>query len=171
MTVNMGSWAVIVSVFAAGCGKPADTKERQELVARTAVAAESAKAAAAAALPATSVWDEPHLVERLVQAGLAPQSLPAEKAEAYWRAPVHAYRVGTATLHAFIYPDSSTRRRVTEGLDSLSAAPKGTASPYPLPRLLILQNNLAAVLVGGTERQQERVSLAIAAGLPGPNAR
>jgi PAS domain S-box-containing protein len=148
-----------------------ETGTGKELVARSAIAAESAKAAAAAALPATSVWDEAHLVERLVQAGLAPQALAAEKAAAHWRVPVHAYRVGTATLHAFIYPDSVARHRVTDGLDSLTAAPKSVASPYPLPRLLILHNNLAAVLVGGTERQQERVSLAITAGLPGPNAR
>jgi hypothetical protein len=83
--------------------------------------------------------------------------------------PPHGYRVGNATLHAFIYADSAARLRVTAALDSLTAAPRGTTSPYGLPRILIVNNNLAAVLVGGSERQQERVSLALTAGLPAAN--
>lgn len=136
------------------------------MVERKAVSAESASAAATAALPATDRWDQPHLVDRLVRAGLAPQAIPEEKGEKYWGVPVLAYRVGAATLHAYIYADSAARLKVTSGLDSLSAAPKGAASPYALPRTLVLQNNLAAVLVGGSETQQERVALAIGAGVP-----
>lgn len=69
-------------------------------------------------------------------------------------------------VHAYLNADSAARRPATGGLDSLHLAPKGVASPYPFPRLLIVQNNLAAVLIGGSERQQERVSLALTAGLP-----
>ena len=129
------------------------------------MSAESARAAVARSLPATGKWDEPHLVERLVSAGLAPQALAGGRGEDYWQVPVLQYRVGNATLHAYIYPDSAARRRITNGLDTLTAAPTGTAGPYPLPRLLISNNNLAAVLVGGTERHQERVSNALLAGL------
>lgn len=110
-------------------------------------------------------------MERLVQSGLAPQALSGEKAESWWHLPVHAYRVGTATLHAYIFADSSLRRRVTEGIDSLTIAPAGMPSPYARPHILIVQNNLAAVLIGGTERQQERVLLALTAGLPSPSGR
>ena len=166
--MNMRFRAVAVIGLAASCASPADRKEREATVARTAVAAESAQAAIAATLPVTGRWDEPHLVERLVRAGLAPQAVAGERAEPYWGVPVVAFRVGRATLQAFIYPDSIARHRVTDGLDSTTSAPKGIASPYALPRILILQNNVAAVLVGGTEQQQERVSLALAAGLPVP---
>jgi len=161
---------VVIAVLA-GCASPAEKKERDATAARSAVATESAKAVVAAGLPATGKWDEAHLVERLVQSGLAPQAVPAEKSPRFWGVPVHAYRLGAATLYAFLYADSSARRRVTDALDSLSLAPRGSASPYPLPHLLIVQNNLAAVLVGGNERQQERVLLALTAGLPSPSRR
>lgn len=157
-------WLVIVLL--ASCTSAAEKRERDAAAARTAIAAESAKAAVAASEPATGKWDDGHLVERLVRSGLAPRALPRERGERYWGVPVLAYRVGSATLYAYVYADSTARRRVTDGLDSLAAAPKGTPSPYAAPHLLIVQNNLAAVLVGGSERQQERVSLALVAGLP-----
>jgi hypothetical protein len=161
----MRRWPAIVITLVA-CTSPAEKKEREAAVARSAVAVESAKAAAVAAEPLTDKWDEPHLVERLVRSGLAPQALGGEKGESYWGVPVHAYRVGGATVRAYIFADSAARHRITDALDSLSLAPAGKTSPYPLPRLLIVQNNLAAVVLGGNERQQERVSLALSAGLP-----
>lgn len=148
------------------CTSPEARKEREAKAARSAVAAESAKAAVAAATPTGGKWDEAHLVERLVRAGLAPQALPKEKGQAYWGVSLAAYRVGRATLYAYIYPDSAARLRATAGLDTLTAAPAGQASPFEQPRILIRQNNLAAVLVGGSDRQQDRVSLAIGAGVP-----
>ncbi len=91
--------------------------------------------------------------------------MPEEKGEKYWGVSVVAYRVGASTLHAYIYTDSAARLRITSGLDSLNAAPPGTASPYAQPRTFVVQNNLAAVVVGGSGRQQERVALAIGAGV------
>jgi hypothetical protein len=161
--------AVIALLFA--CTPPAQKQEREANAARGAIAAESAKAAVAASEPSSGTWDEPHLVERLVRSGLAPQSLPSEKGERYWGVPTLAYRVGSATLYAHLYPDSAARIRVTGGLDTLTLAPRGATSPYPEPRMLVVQNNLAAVLVGGSDRQRERVSLALTAGLPVSNAR
>jgi hypothetical protein len=165
MRKNMRAWPAAVITLVA-CVSPAEKREREAAVARSAVAVESAKAAAVATQPVTDQWDEPHLVERLVRSGLAPQALSGEKTEPYWGVPVHAYRVGGATLRAYIFTDSAARHRITDALDSLTMAPPGKPSPYPLPRMLIVQNNLAAVVLGGNERQQERVSLALAAGLP-----
>ena len=161
----------LITVFLVACESAADRQARLEKAGRTAIAAESTVAAAAAELPSTGKWDEPHLVERLVRAGLAPQARPGEKAEPYWKAPLHAYQVGAAMLHVYLYPDSLARRAVVATLDTLQAAPKGTAGVYPMPHILIVQNNLAAVLIGGSETQQERVRLAIEAGLPAPSHR
>lgn len=166
MACNMRALAISVITMVAACEPATVKKERAAKAARSAIAAESAKARVAAAEPATGRWDEPHLVERLVQSGLAPQALPKEKAERYWTVPLLAYRLGSATLYAYVYPDSIARRRVTDGLDTVTAAPRGSTSPYPLRHVLIIQNNLAAVLVGGTDRQQDRVSLVLTAGLP-----
>jgi hypothetical protein len=162
----MGAVLLAVTALLAACTSSADRKQREANAARSAIAAESAKAVVAAGTPATDRWDEARLVERLVRAGLAPQAVPGEKSPPYWGVPAKAFRVGNATLYVYLYPDSTARRRLSAGLDSLTAAPKGELSPYPVPRLLILQNNLAAVLVGGSDRQQDRVSLAIGAGVP-----
>jgi hypothetical protein len=162
--------SVIIVVLAA-CAPSADKQAKVEQAARTAIAAESTVAAAAASLPSTGKWDEPHLVERLVRAGLAPQARPAEKGEKYWKAPLFAYQVGGAMLHVYLYRDSLARKAVVATLDTVQAAPPGTTGVYPLRHILIVQNNLAAVLVGGNDAQQERVRLALEAGLPAPSHR
>lgn len=159
--------ALAAVIVLAACDSPEQQKAKAQAKARTAVSAESAKASAARTAPATGRWDDAHLVDRLVRAGLAPQAVKDAAPPPYWAAPVAvAYTVGQATLYAYIYPDSTSRKRATAALDTVSLAPKGTASPYAVPRVLIEQNNLAAVLVGGSDRQQERVQLAITAGLP-----
>lgn len=159
---------VVFTAALVACTSSTDKQARIEQTARTAIAAESSTAAAAAAMPLTGKWDEPHVIERLVRAGLAPQALRDQKAESFWKAPLHAFQLGPSVLHVYLYPDSLARRAVTATLDTLLAAPPGSAGVYPLRHILILQNNLAAVMVGGTDTQQERVRLAIEAGLPAP---
>jgi hypothetical protein len=161
----------VIAIAASACTSAADEQAKAERKARTAMAAESTVAASAAALPSSGKWDEPHLVERLVRAGLAPQARPAEKAEAFWKEPLLAYKVGYAMLHVYLYPDSLARRAVVATLDTLQIAPRGTTGVYAVPHILIVQNNLAAVLVGGSEAQQERVRLALEAGLPASSHR
>lgn len=155
----------------AACTSAAEKQARAEAAARTEISAESSKAAVAASLPLTGKWDEPHLVERLVRAGLAPRALRDQKGGDYWKVPVLAYQVGPALLEVYLYPDSAARKAVTSALDTLSAAPPGRAGVYPLSHILVQQNNLAAVMVGGNETQQERVRLALEAGLPVPAKR
>ena len=162
---------VAFTLSAAACTSSAEKQAKVEQAARTAIAVESTTAAVAASVPSTGKWDELHLVERLVRAGLAPQALHDQKAEAYWKAPLLAYQLGPSVLHVYIYPDSTARRAVSSALDTVMAAPPGRAGVYPLRHILILQNNLAAVMVGGSDTQQERVRLAIEAGLPAPSRR
>jgi hypothetical protein len=161
----------VFTALLAACTSAADKQAKVEQVARTAIAAESSEAAVAATIPSTGKWDEPHLVERLVRAGLAPQAMHDQKGEPYWKVPVLAYQVGPSILYAYVYADSLTRRSVTSTLDTLMAAPPGTAGVYPLRHILIMQNNLAAVMVGGSDTQQERVRLALEAGLPAASRR
>ena len=162
---------LVVTVVAAACSSADDKQAKAEHAARAAIAAESTTAAAAASMPSTGKWDEPHLVERLVRAGLAPQALHDQKGEDYWKAPLLAYQVGPSVLNVYLYADSVARKQVTSALDTVMAAPPGRAMVYPMRHILIVQNNLAAVMVGGTDTQQERVRLAIEAGLPAAGRR
>jgi hypothetical protein len=158
------------TVVAAGCSSPGK-EAKVEQATRAAIAAESSTAAAAASMPSAGRWDEPHLVERLVRAGLAPRAMHDQKGEGYWRVPVLAYQVGPSVLQVYLYADSLDRRAVTSTLDTLTAAPLGRPGVYPPRHILIVQNNLAAVMVGGSDTQQERVRLALEAGLPAPSRR
>jgi hypothetical protein len=157
--------AIVLSVCAAACTSPEQEKAKRAAAEQHAVEATAATAARVAPT-VTGLWDEPHLVNRLVRAGLAPQAIAGEAPEAYWNTPLLAYHVGTATLYAYIYSDSLSRRRITDGLDSLTLAPRGKPGAYAVPHALIVQNNLAVVLVGANDRKLEQVSLAIGAGLP-----
>ena len=171
MTNNMRVALLAITASAAACTSAAEKQAQAEAKARTEIAAESSKAAVAASLPLTGKWDEPHLVERLVRAGLAPRALHGVKPEEFWKVPVLAYQVGPSELHVYLYADSAARRAVTSTLDTVMAAPPGRAGVYPLDHILVMQNNLAAVLVGGSEAQKERVRLALEAGLPVPRKR
>ena len=78
------------------------------------------------------------------------------------------YRLGAGDdeLLVFVYASAAARRLVTDGLDSLSVAPKGTRGRYRVAPLLVTSNNLAAIVLSANGRQLERVSLALSAGLP-----
>jgi hypothetical protein len=170
MADNMRVALFAFTVAAVACTS-AEKQAKVEQAARTAIAAESSTAAAAASMPSSGKWDEPHLVERLVRAGLAPRAMHDQKGEEYWRVPVLAYQLGPSVLHVYLYADSLARKAVTSTLDTLMAAPPGRPGVYPLRHILIMQNNLAAVMVGGSDTQQERVRLALEAGLPAPSRR
>jgi hypothetical protein len=160
---------LLVTIITGACTTAAEEKARAATAAAAGIAAESAKAVEAASLPATGLWDEPRLLDRLVHAGLAPRPATGAPAPAgYWERPATTLQLGDATLIVFFYPDSMSRRRITGALNDSTIAPKGTPGPFPLPHLLIVNNNLAAVLVGATDRAQERIMLAITAGLAAP---
>lgn len=106
-------------------------------------------------------------MDRLVRSGVAPRANPDARIQATWmQAKTIALLAGGGELYAWIYPDSTARRAVTEQLDSLGAVPSGVISPYTPPMLLVTNNNIAVVISGGRVTNQERIALAIQAGLP-----
>ena len=118
--------------------------------------------------PSTGRWDAAQLTQRLVNAGLAPRaddSLPSHP-----KLPVAplGLRVGKAHLLAWIFADSTARLKTSAVIDTLTAIPKGQPNPWAEPPMFVVHNNLIAVLVGGSDRQRERVRLTIEAGLPAP---
>lgn len=165
-----GAWAraalLWLPLASAACGGEARREEAQR-VARTEIARAESTATRVAALPATGLWSAEHVLERLVRAGVAPR--PAEGAgpgPAWMKVAPVVYAAGGGEVWAWIYPDSAARRAVTDGLDPATAAPPGTVAPFAAPMVFVRQNNLAAVITGGSETNQERVALALQAGLP-----
>jgi hypothetical protein len=134
-----------------------------------AVRAESATAAAVAARPSSALWDVDRVSERLVRSGVAPRRMdPPPKAPAFFATATTtgAFAVGrSGELRVFVFRDSLARKRVTDGLDPATASPRGAAVAWAQAPVLIVVQNLAAVMLGGSATLQERVQLALEAGL------
>jgi hypothetical protein len=121
----------------------------------------------AAAAPSTGLWTEEHLLDRLVRAGVAPRKVDEKRSGAAWMGRESlVFLAGGGELRAWIYPDSVARRAVTDGLDPETGTPPGETVPFAPPMRFVMQNNLAAVISGGTATNHERIALALTAGLP-----
>jgi len=155
----------VVLVLAA-CGE--DPRVVQQVKARREVEAVQEQVREAPRVRSTGRWDEAQLTQRLVNAGLAPH--PDDSVPTHPSFPVKpvGYRVGKAHVLAWIFVDSTARRVASAGVDTLTAIPKGQPNPWAEPPMFVVQNNLMAVVVGGSDRQRERVRLAIEAGLSAP---
>ncbi len=151
----------------AACGDPEAERAAEVQVARQEMAAAETTARQAAAQPSDGKWTEAHLMDRLLRAGVAPRANPDPAPDAPWF-PMPAIRIlaGGGQVYAWIFPDSSARRAVTDGLDTLSAAPAGRSSPFPPPMRFVTNNNLAVVITGGRITNHDRIALAVQAGLP-----
>jgi hypothetical protein len=154
-----------------GCDDPAARKAREAEAARTRITAESARAAATpngANATTAGAWTDALVAKRLVDAGLAPQRRDSVAAQKFMGAPVHAFTLGQATLHAYIYADSAARRAAVAALDPVTLAPRGQTTPWSAFRSIIENGNLAAIIDGGTDRQRDRIVTALAAGIGAP---
>jgi hypothetical protein len=149
----------------AACGAE-ERAARERQAERHRLAVSESTATRAAAIPSTGLWTEAHLLERLVRSGVAPRAAdsPATGAEWMGRRPL-VLHAGGSMLQVWIYADSVARRAVTDSLDPATAAPRGMIAPFAAPMAFVVQNNLAAVVTGGSERNQERITLALQAGL------
>jgi hypothetical protein len=152
-------------LVSAACGGE-DRAVREQQVARQQLAVSESTARRTAATPSSGLWTDAHLLERLVRSGVAPRAGDSTTTGQEWmgRRPI-VLLAGGSTLYAWIYADSLARRAVTDSLDAMTAAPRGRVAPFAAPMTFVLQNNLAAVVTGGSERNQERIALALQAGL------
>jgi len=135
---------------------------------RRAVEAVAQQARVAPPTRSTGRWNQAALTQRLLSAGLAPRADDSLPSHPTFPVPLLGLRVGKAHLLAWIFADSLARLKVSAKVDTLTVIPKGQANPWAEPPMFVVHNNLIAVLVGGSDRQRERVRLAIEAGLPAP---
>ena len=151
----------------AACTGSAERREREQQAVRAEIAQAVSTATLAAALPATGLWTEAHLLDRLVRAGVAPRVVADAPVGPEWmRIRQVLFLAGGGEVHAWIYPDSAARRVVTDLLDADTGAPLGAVTPFASPMRFLVQNNLAVIITGGRETNQERIALALQAGLP-----
>lgn len=123
---------------------------------------------AVTATPRAGAWTDALVAKRLVDAGLAPQRNDSVKARAWMHAAVHAWTLGAATVHAYIYSDSGARRAAVAALDPATLGPRGQPSPWSAYRAFVENGNLVAIIDGGTDRQRDRIVTALAAGIGAP---
>jgi len=157
----------LAPLAALGCGGERAREERAQAERKELARTESTAVQAIAALPATGLWTEAHVLERLLRAGVAPRKVDGATDAAPWmQRKAIVFAAGGGEVHAWIYRDSTSRRAVTDGLDAETGTPRGMVPPFAAPMVFIMQNNLAAVVTGGSETNQERIALALQAGLP-----
>jgi hypothetical protein len=171
--VNRQSSIICIVALLLACrdGKPEEQRVAETIAA---VRAESATAAAVAAKPVSSLWDVDRVSERLVRSGVAPRRIdPTPPVPPFFATAMAtgAFSVGRdGELRVFIFNDSTARRAATEPLDPLTSSPRGEPIAWPRPTfeapLLIIAQNMAAVLIGGRSTLRERVQLGLEAGLP-----
>ena len=149
------------------CGNGDERSARAQSAERSAMSEAEEIASRAASIPATGLWSEEHLLDRLVRAGVAPRRMEEPPAGPRWMpGEPRAFLAGGGEVYVWIFADSSARRSVTDGLDPRTGTPTGETVPFVAPMLFLVQNNLAAFVTGGTARNQERIALALQAGLP-----
>jgi hypothetical protein len=164
-----GLWALGSAILLTACEDPAVRKERAAQAARARVSAESTIAiGVATTTPAAGAWTDALVAKRMVDAGLAPQRKDSVAAKPWMNVPVHAWTLGAATVHAYIYKDSTARKAAVAGLDPATLGPRGQPSPWSGFRAFVENGNLAAIIDGGTDRQRDRIVTALAAGIGAP---
>ena len=170
MSRNLSLAFAFVVSGALACGGDAPPPiSRGDSATVAAMRAESVTASYTAGVKPMGLWDVDHVSERLVRSGVAPRRVdPAPPAPEFLKSAkeVAAFSVGReGDLRVFIFADSNARRKVTESLDPATASPRGQPVAWSSAPVLIVVQNLVAVLMGGSPRFQERVQLALEAGL------
>ena len=155
-----------VTLLAVACGGEAKRTEEARTV-RGGIARAESTATLVAAMPRTGLWTTAQVLERLVRAGVAPRAVDHSPAGPDWmRVPPSVFAAGGGEVYAWVYRDSTARRAVTDSLDPYTGAPPGRVPQFASPMVFLVQNNLAAIISGGSETNQERIALALQAGLP-----
>jgi hypothetical protein len=117
--------------------------------------------------PATGLWAECGVFDRLDRAGLAPRRDTSEVSEPPLTITGSRLQVGTADMELYFYPDWRAREREQRLLNRAKYVSFDAPTLQSQPTL-IFNANLIAILHGRNDHLRERVSDAITAGPPQP---
>ena len=120
------------------------------------------------ACPAKGVWSDCAVFNALDRAGLAPRRDSAAGAITAPPLTQTGTRIllGSAALEVFVYPDAAARQRDEARLDKSKFIEAAVEPTLRGEATLIRNVNLLAILHSRNDHQRERISDALAAGLP-----
>jgi hypothetical protein len=128
----------------------------------------SAPAAASVGPPTDAgtngLWSAGSLEKRLDLQGMAPRRLPAPIHHSFLAVAGTRYQLGNAELQVFIYEDSAAVARDVSRLDTVTVSPLAEPVQWPRKATLVINANLAAILLSENPLQIERVQRALMAG-------
>jgi long-chain acyl-CoA synthetase len=118
----------------------------------------------------TGLWSECSIERRLRQSGFVVTKLDEQPQRAGFTVKPVVYQLGSARLEVFLFPDEKSLAAAMSKLDTVTVSPIGTPGGWETAPVLVRSGNLAAVFLGRSPRQAERVSLALTAGAPQPGS-
>jgi hypothetical protein len=125
--------------------------------------------AAIRACPRDGLWHDCSVEHRLESSGLRPRAIDSITRIPGIARDARLWQIGRQSLRALFFETEAQASAAMASLDSARAAPKGDSSvSWPERPTIIRSVNLVALMLGGTDRQIERVSNALTAGPPQP---
>ncbi len=135
--------------------------------AAVASAPDSAAGRTASDCPATGKWALCSFEKRLRRSGFVATKIDsASPNRAGFSVQPAVYKLGGGRLEVFLYEDAAAMERDIAGIDTLTVSPPGTPPAWPSGAALVRNGNVAAVYMGQSAREAERLTLAITAGAP-----
>ncbi len=176
------AWLAVAALSAVACGKGTSAAKSADTLAAPAATAAVLLPTVTMPMPASVIaqqrarpscphdgkWELCSVVNRLRQSGFVvrPGDTASSRRKGF-SVPAAVYNLGQSRLEVFLYSDSAGLARDIAAMDTLVAGPRGVASQWgDYPPVLVRSVNLAAVFLSSSQRQAERLSLAITAGPP-----
>ena len=158
--------ALLVLTLGACAERAASTDSTGTATGATSIAATVAEPGNIAC-PATGLWSQCAIVERLDRSGLAPRvDSTVQVDEPPLTARGFLVRIGRSDLEVFLYDDPAARERDQARLDSTRYVPYTEPPTMAQQPTLIASANALAILHSMNSHQRERVGDAITAGAP-----
>src|SRR2546423_3678110 len=131
---------IVIWALVAGCSQSSDQAATTDSGRASGISLSNAppdtsigsKSGTASPCPRTGKWALCSVKKRLEQSGFVVRPIPgdAPRHAGFSVAPA-AYTLGKSRLEAFIYPDETSLSRDVAELDTVTAAPRGTAGHWP----------------------------------------
>lgn len=107
-------------------------------------------------------WTAARVAERLRAAGFTPEEGGTVR-QPFMSVAATIYNVRDATVQVFIYGDAIAVARDTDALDSASVAPANMSVSWRMPPSLVVDNNLAAIVLTRNGDTRRRIKAALTA--------